>query len=176
MSENTMDLTIEKLITKDNPYKICFVCLGNICRSPTAEGIFQYLVDERGLSDFFEIDSAGTSAYHVGESANSNSQRTAKKHGVTLHSKARQFRASDLDSFDLILAMDDSNYANIMRLASDKHEDKVGRMRDYDSKPGDGQVPDPYAGGIDGFENVFQIVKRSCEELLNELEEHIQQS
>lgn len=169
-----MNLSVQKPITKENHYKICFVCLGNICRSPTAEGAFQHLVEEEGLSDFFEIDSAGTSAYHEGESANSNSQRTAKKHGITLYSKARQFRSSDLDYFDLILAMDDNNYANILRLASDQHENKIGRMRDFDPNAGNGQVPDPYAGGIDGFENVFQIVKRSCEGLLNELKPHIQ--
>lgn len=169
-----MDLSENKPITKENPIKICFVCLGNICRSPTAEGIFQHLVEEEGLSDFFEIDSAGTSDYHVGESANQNSQRTANRHNITLNSTARQLRASDLDYFDLILAMDDNNYANILRLTSSRQqENKIGRMRDYDSKPGNGQVPDPYAGGIDGFENVYQIVKRSCEQLLEEIKPHI---
>lgn len=171
-----MDLSIKKTITEEQPYKICFVCLGNICRSPTAEGVFQHLVEEEGLADFFEIDSAGTSAYHEGESANSNSQRTANKHGVTLHSKARRLRSSDLDHYDLILAMDDNNYANILRLASERHEDNIGRMRDFDPRPGNGQVPDPYAGGIDGFEKVFEIVKRSCRELLNELKPHIRPS
>lgn len=169
-----MNVTVKQPITKDNHYKICFVCLGNICRSPTAEGVFQHLVDERRLSAFFEIDSAGTSAYHVGESANSHSQRTANKHGITLHSKARQFTASDLDYFDLILAMDNKNMANVQRMANGKHQDKIGRMRDFDPDPGDGEVPDPYYGGVDGFENVFQIVKRSCERLLDELEPHVQ--
>lgn len=169
-----MNVSVKKPITKEQPYKICFVCLGNICRSPTAEGIFQHLVEEQGLSDYFEIDSAGTSAYHEGEAANSDSRHTAKKHGIPLHSKARQFQSPDLDYFDLILVMDDSNYANILRLASDHHEDKIGRIRNFDPDPGNGQVPDPYAGGIDGFENVFQIVKRSCKELLNELKPHIQ--
>lgn len=170
-----MNLTVENPITKENHFKVCFVCLGNICRSPTAEGIFQHLVDERGLSDFFEIDSAGTSAYHVGQSANSKSQRTAQKHGITLHSKARRFKTFDLDYFDLILAMDNENYANIQRMASEKHEHKIGRMRDFDPQPEDGQVPDPYYGGQDGFENVFQVVKRSCQHLLDELEPHIPQ-
>lgn len=168
-----MDLTLDEPITKENHFKICFVCLGNICRSPTAEGIFQHLVDERGLSDYFEIDSAGTSAYHEGESANSKSQRTANNHGITLHSRARRFKSFDLDHFDLILAMDNENYGNINRMSSDEHKAKIGRMRDFDPDPGDGQVPDPYYGGSRGFENVFQIVKRSCEHLLNELEPHI---
>lgn len=169
-----MDLPAKKSITKENHYKICFVCLGNICRSPTAEGIFQHLVKERGLEDYFEVDSAGTSAYHIGESANSKSQRTANKHGITLYSKARQFQASDLDHYDLILAMDNANLRNVKQMANGNHEDKIGRMRDFDPAPGDGEVPDPYYGGPEGFENVFRIVKRSCEQLLDELESQIE--
>lgn len=169
-----MDLPVDNPITNDNHYKICFVCLGNICRSPTAEGVFQHLINDRGLENYFEIDSAGTSAYHIGESANSKSQRTAQKHGITLHSKARQFKSSDLDYYDLILAMDNQNLDNVRQMANGKQEDKVGRMRDFDPNPGDGEVPDPYYGGPEGFENVFQIVKRSCQNLLDELESHIQ--
>lgn len=169
-----MDIPVDNPISRENHYKICFVCLGNICRSPTAEGIFQHLINNRELADFFEIDSAGTSAYHVGESANSKSQRTAQKHGITLHSKARQFKTSDLDYFDLILAMDNENMQNVRRMANGNHEHKIGRMRDFDPKPGDGEVPDPYYGGPEGFENVFQIVKRSCENLLDELESYVE--
>ncbi|HET6527759.1 MAG TPA: low molecular weight protein-tyrosine-phosphatase [Balneolaceae bacterium] len=169
-----MNLTIETDITTENPFKICFVCLGNICRSPTAEGIFQHLVNERGLQAYFEVDSAGTSAYHSGQSANQNSQRTANKYGITLHSKARQFKTFDLDYFDLILAMDNQNLANINRLTNDKHGQKVRPLRAFDPDPEHGEVPDPYAGGREGFENVFKIVKRSCEHLLDELETHIQ--
>lgn len=169
-----MDIPVDQPITRDNHYKICFVCLGNICRSPTAEGVFQHLINDRGLENYFEIDSAGTSAYHVGQSANSKSQRTAQKHGITLHSKARQFESSDLDYYDLILAMDNENFRNVQHMANGNQENKIGRMRDFDPQPGDGEVPDPYYGGPEGFENVFQIVKRSCENLLDELEEHIQ--
>lgn len=169
-----MDITVNNPITRENHYKICFVCLGNICRSPTAEGVFQHLINERDLENYFEVDSAGTSAYHVGESANSKSQRTAQKHGITLHSKARQFDASDLDYYDLILAMDDENLENVRQMANGNHEDKIGLMRDFDPNPGDGEVPDPYYGGPEGFENVFQIVKRSCKNLLDELETHVQ--
>lgn len=169
-----MDIPVNNPITRENHYKICFVCLGNICRSPTAEGIFQHLINERGLENYFEVDSAGTSAYHVGESANSKSQRTAQKHGITLHSKARQFDASDLDYYDLILAMDNENLKNVRQMANGNHNNKIGRMRDFDPNPGDGEVPDPYYGGPEGFENVFQIVKRSCENLLDELENHVQ--
>lgn len=170
-----MDLLVKKTITTKNPFKICFVCLGNICRSPTAEGVFRHLVDKRNLEDYFEIDSAGTSAYHIGETANSKSQRTAQQHGITLHSKARQFKVSDLTYFDLVLAMDQENYRNLQRLDENSQLDqKIAKMRDFDPTPDNGNVPDPYYGGIDGFENVFQIVKRSCEQLLNELEEYIE--
>lgn len=170
-----MHINITHSINRENHYKICFVCLGNICRSPTAEGVFQHLVNERGLENYFEIDSAGTSAYHIGESANSKSQRTANSHGIKLRSRARQFRPDDLDYYDLILAMDHENLNNVRKMAAEEHEDKIGLMRDFDPQPDDGQVPDPYYGGPEGFENVFQIVKRSCEKLLDELESHIEQ-
>lgn len=167
---------LDKEITKENPYKLCFVCLGNICRSPTAEGVFQHLVNERSLQPYFEIDSAGTSAYHVGESANSKSQQTAKQHGITLHSKARQFESFDLDYFDLVLAMDKENLTNIKRVSNGSPENvEIGMLRDFDPQPGDGEVPDPYYGGIQGFENVFQIVKRSCVNLLDRLESNIKE-
>ncbi|MDZ7716210.1 MAG: low molecular weight protein-tyrosine-phosphatase [Balneolaceae bacterium] len=169
-----MKLTVDKSITKENPYKICFVCLGNICRSPTAEGVFSHLVDERGLRPYFEIDSSGTSAYHIGESANSKSQQIAQQHGVTLDSKARQFKTSDFSYFDLIVAMDEENLRNIKQLdVQDEYSYKIEKLRTFDPQPGDGNVPDPYYGGMQGFENVFQIVKRSCKNILDQLKEHI---
>jgi protein-tyrosine phosphatase len=161
-------------ITKENPYKIVFVCLGNICRSPTAEGIFQHLVNERGLQPYFYIDSAGTSAYHIGEPANSKSRQVAEQHGVRLQSRARRFEADDLDEFDLILAMDRENFENLKRLdRNSTFNGKIRLMREYDPQPGDGEVPDPYYGGMDGFQHVFEVLKRSCETLLDELEGRI---
>lgn len=159
-----------RTITKDDPYKLVFVCLGNICRSPTAEGIFIHKVQQAGLEDYFYIDSAGTSAYHIGESANSKSQATANKHGIHLPSKARRFEYADLEEFDLILAMDSENLSNIRQAdRKNKFEDKIKMMREFDPRPEDGEVPDPYYGGLDGFDNVFQVLDRSCEALLNEL-------
>ncbi len=170
-----MEQALQKEITKDNPYKIVFVCLGNICRSPTAEGVLQHLVNERGLQSYFEIDSAGTSAYHVGETANSNSQQVARKHGVELHSRSRKFEYSDLEYYDLILTMDHDNLNNVKSLdRKNRFEQKVALMRSFDPQPDDGAVPDPYYGGMQGFENVFQVVKRSCESLLDELEQQIE--
>ena len=162
---------INRPVTKENPYKICFVCLGNICRSPTAEGIFQHLVNQRGLQSYFYIDSAGTSAYHIGEPANSKSQWVANQQGVKLHSKARRFEPADLEEFDLILAMDSENYSNIIRLDKNgSNRDNIKMMRDFDPRPDSPDVPDPYYGGMDGFQNVFDVIMRSCEGLLDELE------
>lgn len=167
---------VERPITKENPYAVCFVCLGNICRSPTAEGIFQHLVNKRGLASYFYIDSAGTAAYHVGEPANSKSQKIAEENGVELNSRARKFTPADFEEFDMILAMDHENFENIRELdVQNRFTDKLYRMRDFDPDPGTGAVPDPYYGGMDGFRNVFDIVHRSCKTLLDQLEQHIEQ-
>lgn len=169
-----MDVINKVKITRDKPLKICFVCLGNICRSPTAEGIFQHLVNERELQPYFEIDSAGTSAYHTGEGANSKAQKIARRHNVKIHSKARRFESFDLGYFDLIIAMDRENFANIQQLDKKKnYGDKIVLLREFDESPDNGQVPDPYYGGMDGFKNVFDIVHRSCRALLIDLEKQI---
>lgn len=160
-----------KSITKENPYKICFVCLGNICRSPTAEGVFQHLVYEKGLSPYFYIESAGTSAYHIGEPANSKSREVAGWYGVELNSRAKRFEASSLEEFDLVLAMDRENLSNIKKLSNGYETGAtIKLLREFDPEIDKGEVPDPYFGGMNGFENVFQIIYRSCESLLNELE------
>lgn len=162
-------------ITKENPYKLCFVCLGNICRSPTAEGLFIQKVKEARLELYFYIDSAGTAAYHVGEPANSKSQATANSHGVYLPSKARRFEYADLEEFDLIFAMDSSNLTNMKQLdRKGKFTGKIKLMREFDPIPEDKEVPDPYYGGQLGFENVFQILNRSCDVLLDELKREIE--
>lgn len=129
------------------------------------------MVNEKGLQSFFQIDSAGTSAFHIGEPANSKSQWTANQHNIKLNSRAQQFQQNDLEEYDLIVAMDHENLQNIKRLdKKGAYDHKIKLLRDFDSAPEDGSVPDPYYGGMQGFENVFQIVKRSCENLLNELE------
>lgn len=161
-------------ISEDNPYKLVFVCLGNICRSPTAEGIFIHKVKEAGLENYFYIDSAGTAAYHVGESANSRSQATANKRGIHLPSKARRLEYTDLEEFDLILTMDSENFRNVKELdRKNRFTHKIKMMRDFDPQPDNGEVPDPYYGGPEGFENVFNVLERSCEALLEELKPEI---
>ncbi len=170
-----MELVTSRKITKENPYALLFVCLGNICRSPTAEGIMQHLVKEQGYSDYFYIDSAGTAAYHIGEPANSKSQTTANKHGVQLHSRGRQFVEADFNSFDLILAMDIENFKNVRSLDNgNDYSRKVFMMRSFDPDPGDLNVPDPYYGGMDGFELVYKVLHRSCENLLTKLTPYIE--
>ncbi len=165
-----MKKSYHREITTENPYKLMFVCLGNICRSPTAEGLFIHHVKDAQLQSYFYIDSAGTAAYHVGEPANSKSQFTANQHGVNLPSRARRFEYTDFEEFDLILPMDSSNFRNLKELdRKNRFADKIVMMRDFDPQPGDGNVPDPYYGGMQGFENVYQILARSSKAILDEL-------
>ncbi len=170
-SVTSLDL---RKITTENPLKVCFVCLGNICRSPTAEGVFQHIINRDGLSALVEVDSAGTAAYHVGEPANSKSRMIAEQNGVSLNSKARKFEYSDFDYFDLIIAMDKENLHELQRMdRKSQYRDKIFLLRDFDPVPGDMEVPDPYYGGINGFELVFEIVMRSCESLLDTARPHM---
>ena len=151
--------------------KIIFVCLGNICRSPMGEGVMKYLIEKKGLSNSYFIDSAGTSAFHVGEKADHRMRNVAYFHEIKLVSRSRQFIKEDLEEFDYVVAMDDSNYQNIVNL-NPTFESKVFKLREFDEEAyGDLNVPDPYYGGIDGFEEVYQIIMRSCVELLKKIEE-----
>ena len=137
-----------------------------------ADGMMNFLVQEAGLQSQYKIDSAGTSAYHEGERADPRMRKTAESHGVTLESRARQVVASDFDDFDVVLAMDESNYDNLSKLALDNGKDisKLRLMREFDTFSDNKNVPDPYYGGDAGFEEVYSIVERSCKELLKQLE------
>ncbi len=149
---------------------VIFVCLGNICRSPLAEGIFLNLVEKRGLSPTYNIDSAGTASYHIGKRADPRSIAVGYKHNLHLPSRARQFTASDFDAFDVIIAMDSSNRRNILALARNAEDEaKVHKMRDFDPN-GRGDVPDPYYGGDSGFDDVYAMLLRCCEGLLSAIE------
>ncbi|MEL7085856.1 MAG: low molecular weight protein-tyrosine-phosphatase [Cyanobacteria bacterium P01_A01_bin.3] len=150
--------------------KLLFVCLGNICRSPTAEGVMRHLVSEAGLAEEIVCDSAGTSAYHVGEPPDRRMQQAASAQGMPLGGRARQFERSDFEDFDLILAMDRDNYRNILRLdPNGAYADKVQMMCSYCTKHGDREVPDPYYGGADGFRYVVDLLKDACSGLLAEM-------
>ena len=149
---------------------LCFVCLGNICRSPTAEGVMLHLLEENGLSDQVAVDSAGTGAYHTGEPADARSARAALKRGVELPSRARQFKAADFERFDYVLAMDTSNFRNLEALAPGRYADKLFLLRDFDPQAAKGSsVPDPYYGGERGFEEVLDQCFAGCQGLLDHL-------
>jgi protein-tyrosine phosphatase len=154
------------------PTRILFVCLGNIVRSPLAENMFRHLAEQEGLGDKYEVDSAGTSAYHVGESPDPRMRRVAAGRGFEYTGRARQVSRSDLEDFDLVIPMDSSNRDALLELTRNQgQEDKLYLMRQFDPQGGpEAPVPDPYYGGIDGFENVFNIVQRSCQGLLDALE------
>jgi len=148
---------------------VLFVCLGNICRSPLAEGVFRHVLDEEGLTSRFKVDSAGTGSWHVGESPDHRSVRSAATHGVHLTGHARQVQPEDFKNFDYIIAMDQSNLTHL-----EQYRDGVGGdaalylLREFDPEGGPGaEVPDPYYGGPNGFEEVFDMVDRSCREFLD---------
>ena len=150
--------------------RILFVCLGNICRSPLAEGLFLQKLKAVGREGDFVVDSAGTGNYHVGELADERTRRNAEKHGVTLTHRARQFAAADYDRFDRILVMDHENLTNVLaRARTEADKEKVELMRTYDPEPDSDQVPDPWFGGEEGFEQVFNILDRSTGQFLKVL-------
>ncbi|MEE9392712.1 MAG: low molecular weight protein-tyrosine-phosphatase [Planctomycetota bacterium] len=144
--------------------RVCCVCLGNICRSPTAEGILLDLVKKSGLSDRVSIDSAGTAGYHLGSRADARSRAIASRHGVDLPSRGARFDCEDFDRFDYVLAMDSENASSLKALARDDDErSKIFLFRSFDSDSAAGaEVPDPYYGGDRGFEEVFRICERAA--------------
>lgn len=143
--------------------RICFVCLGNICRSPTAHGVMEKLVADAGLSGAIVIDSAGTGAWHAGELPDPRSREAALLRGYDLSHRARQFVSGDLERFDLVLAMDHSNLRHLQNLARGRGEPRIELLRAFDpGAPAGAEVPDPYSGGRDGFELVLDICERAC--------------
>lgn len=150
--------------------KILFVCLGNICRSPTAEAVFRAKVEGAGLGEGFEIDSAGTLAYHQGKPADGRMIEHAGLRGYVLTSIARKVLLADFERFDLLVAMDEENYRELRALAPDEAgRGKVVRMMGYAPGCGVTEVPDPYYGGAEGFERVLDLLEAACEGLLGSL-------
>jgi len=153
--------------------RILFVCMGNICRSPTAEGVMRSLLEREGLDGRIELDSAGTGGWHAGAPPDERATDVARRRGIVLEGQARQVTAGDLDRFDLVLAMDRENLRDLRALAAgDEARAKLRLLREFDPRAvaaGDLDVPDPYYGGARGFEDVLDIVQAACAGLVDEL-------
>ena len=150
--------------------KILFVCLGNICRSPSAEAVMKAMVEKAGLSNVFEIDSAGIIGVHEGENADSRMMAHAASRGYHLTSISRPVNARDFTYFDLIVGMDDQNIRDLKQLSQHTNEQhKIVKMTDFASDSKFSSVPDPYYGGADGFEMVLDILEDACSGLMNHL-------
>lgn len=154
----------------DIKHKVLFVCLGNICRSPTAQGVFESLVKDKGISGEFLIDSAGTHGYHVGRSPDPRSTETAMLHGIDISSqKCRQVHEVDFEIFDLVIAMDSSNYENLINICPREYHHKVTKLLKFSENKEIKDVPDPYHFSDDGFEDVYEIIRSGCVGLLQEI-------
>lgn len=152
--------------------KILFVCLGNICRSPAAEAVFKYHVQKNNLLDFFIIDSAGTASYHEGSHADRRMIERASLRDIKVTSIARQLQQSDLDKFDLIITMDDSNHNNVLKLCkSEIHRKKVKKMIEYSPIRRLKEIPDPYYGNHKDFDQVLDLLDDACCKLLEYLQQ-----
>jgi len=156
------------------PVRICFVCLGNICRSPTAEATMRRLLDQEQLTVQIELDSAGTGDWHLGEPPDRRTKVAAKRRDIDVVGRARRVVAKDFEHFDYVIAMDRSNQSDLLRLApSAAGEAKVTLFRNYDpNSPRDADVPDPYYGRGDGFERVLDICEAACRGLLRDILEN----
>lgn len=151
-------------------FKVLFVCLGNICRSPTAEAVFRHMVKEAGLEDRVAIDSAGTAAYHIGKQPDPRTQAAARERGIEMSDlKARQAIASDFHEFDYILAMDAENLSNLELIKPEVGKAKLQLFLEEYGSMGRAEVPDPYYGGSDGFELVLDLLEDGCQQFLDAL-------
>ncbi len=151
--------------------KVLFVCMGNICRSPTAEGVFTKLVKEKNLEHCFIIDSAGTHAYHIDEAPDLRAQRAAAERDIQLsHLRARKVVMGDFEDFDFLLAMDDDNYSILISVCPEPHKYKVQYFLDYAPQLNDREVPDPYYGGHHGFERVLDMIEAASHGFLTSLQ------
>ena len=151
------------------PVRVLFVCLGNICRSPSGEGVLAHLAAQRGVDDLLEIDSAGTGAWHVGERADARMRRAATGRGYDLTSRARQVTAEDLDRFDLVVAMDRQNHADVACLVAGEPPEHLKLLSEFLPGGSPVDVPDPYQGGPEGFERVLDLLEAAAPAILDHL-------
>ena len=161
-------------MNKNEKVKVLFVCMGNICRSPTAHGVFEQLVNLEKLADYIEIDSAGTHSYHIGEQPDHRSQQTAIGRGIDLsYIRSRQVKASDFSYYDYILAMDNHNYELLEQGCPQQYKNKLSLFLNYASDSSIKEVPDPYYGGANGFDDVFDMVAGASRGLLDEIKKSL---
>ena len=158
-----------------HPVGVLFVCMGNICRSPTAEGIFRKLVTDAGLDAHFHIDSAGTLDYHAGEAPDLRAQETGRRRGIDLsRQRARQVRLEDYERFHYVVAMDRQNARYLEKQCPKRHRHRLHLMMDFAASRSEREVPDPYYGGDDGFDRVFDLVTEAAQGLLDTIRsEHL---
>ena len=161
-------------MSETRKYNVLFICLGNICRSPAAQAVMQAMVDERGLSDRFYIDSAGIGGWHIGDLPDKRMRVHARPRGYELTHRARKVRSADFEDFDLIVGMDASNVDDLCSMsATIEQQDKVVMMGDYIRQyPNYDHVPDPYYEGSEGFELVLDLLEDACDNLLDRIIEH----
>ncbi|MBI3545511.1 MAG: low molecular weight phosphotyrosine protein phosphatase [Gammaproteobacteria bacterium] len=150
--------------------KVLFVCLGNICRSPTAEGVFRHLVQKEKLEKFLEIDSAGTHAYHVDAPPDERAQAACARRGIDIaHLRGRRATADDIREFDYVLAMDRENYENLRAISPAEHQSKIRLFMEFAPNRREREVPDPYFGGISGFDRVLDMIEDAAQGLLEDI-------
>ena len=158
-----------------NKVSVLFVCMGNICRSPTAEAVFRQYVEHAGLSEFITIDSAGTHDYHIGDAPDTRTQRVALQRGYDMSGlRGRQVEQADFQRFDYVLAMDKANLAILQRLALPGSQTQAQLFLGYARHHTEREVPDPYFGGSDGFERVLDMIEDAAEGLLQQIRQHLQ--
>ncbi len=157
-------------MTENVPVSVLFVCMGNICRSPTAQGVFEYLVENEGLSGHIHIDSAGTHAYHIGETPDNRAMEAASRRGIDLSTqRARRVGEVDFQRFDLVLAMDGDNYHDLLAICPADQSGKLRLFLEFAPQAETREVPDPYYGGGTGFERVLDLVEQAARGLLAEI-------
>jgi protein-tyrosine phosphatase len=150
--------------------RVIFICMGNICRSPTAEAVFRHYVEKEGLAEYIQIDSAGTHDYHIGDSPDPRTQRAAKQRGYDMSLlRGRQVEVEDFTRFDYLLAMDDANLSILRRLRPHDAESHLGLFLEFAERHDEREVPDPYYGGADGFERVLDMVEDAAHGLLQHI-------